>query len=351
MKYIKSVEEFNSINEELNIKGIWKEYKSYLIAIGLIAGVSNYTNIKATLGFELNQSEISKIVNDIEYEPEGDNKKMVDDIRKKLIAYVKYNDKIEESRKPKLIKDIQDIRISIPPKRFANAIGRSKVIGVHFVYIDYPTNVVKNAVVLNADFFEDGFFSKSDNDLKITTTIHELFHFIDFKLNQKEKMGYYSDVLDLSTLLDMDIVTGNPSGKKKLSDKIYKFIKLQGGEGMSDAKLKHHHDQMMSILDGNMKYISDPAEVFARYHGLKMWMYDYGMIESPNDSISKDDIIEIMSKYNLIDMYKKQQIDFFELLFLMKIDFDKEVKDDESLKGFNSMVANYKDFDNKKRDV
>ena len=183
MKYIKDIESFEYLNEELNFRKMWGDYKGYLITIGLLAGISNYTNMKALAGYKLSHSEISNIVNDVSYKPDGKNKILVDTIKLNLIEYIKSSDKIDDYKKSSIVKSIDSLSIVIAPDRFADGIAEDNVIGVHFMYIDYPTKKIKNAIVLNADKFNDGLFSKSDNKTKVSTVIHELWHFIDFKLN------------------------------------------------------------------------------------------------------------------------------------------------------------------------
>lgn len=349
MKYIKNIENFEYLNEELDFRKMWGDYKSYLITIGLLAGISNYTNIKALAGYKLSHSEISNIVNDVNYKPSGENKVLVDTIKLNLIDYIKSSNKIEGSKKSSIIKAIDSLSIVIAPDRFADGIAQGNVIGVHFLYIDYPTKKIKNAIVLNGDAFNGGLFSGSDDKTKVTTLIHELWHFIDAKLytnNKSEKYGYYSDILDISELLDMDIVSYNDLGKKRLEKKIEIIFKRRGMKNTKKGK-----KYLASLIVENRKYITSPEEVFARFHSMKMWMFRNGIIDSPTDNITKDDIIKIIDDYDIVDLFAKQNIDFFELLFYMKIDFNSENDDSENLKGFNQIVSNYNDFNKNKRNV
>lgn len=357
MKYIKGINDFDSVNEEINLKKVWSDYKGYMIALGLIYGISHYRDIKTLLGVDFRSDEISNVINDIKYRPEGDKKVLVDNIKTDLIAHVESLD-INEDRKKKVIEDIKNIKISILPKRYMNALRDKDMdaIGVHFPFVNYENGKIESAIVLNGDFFNYNIFSDDDKRLQRSTITHELWHMIDNSLakTDKDKFLRYSDIMDLYKLLDKDIVTGTPEGKKKLEKKLDKFLDIREKFKKNNVPNSRKKEILKNYIMGNIEYMSSPSEVYARFHGLKQWLVDNGYMKSTNDSIKKEYLLKILETESLIDDTNEQRLDFFELIFFMKIDIsdiEASSDDDETIEYMNSIVANYKDFDKTKRDA
>lgn len=355
MKHIKGISDFK-VNEEVNFKKLWSDYKGYLIAIGLIAGISNYRDIKTTMGVDFRDDEISNIINDIKYRPEGDKRVLVNNIKKDLIKHIENID-MSESRKDKVIKDINDIKISILPKRYMNALRDKDLdaIGVHFPYVNYENGKIESAIVLNGDFFNYNIFSDNDKRLQRATIIHELWHMIDNSLakTDKDKFLRYSDIIDLYKLLDKDIVTRTPAGEKKLERKLDKFLGLRKKFNKNNVTDTRKKEILKEYIMGNIDYMSSPSEVYARFHGLKQWLVDNGYMKSTNDNIKKEYLLKILETESLIDDTNNQRLDFFELIFFMNIDIDdvNSLDDEETIKYMNSLVTNFRDFDKTKRDA
>ncbi len=366
MKHIKNIKDFEAINEEIGLKKIWKDWKGYLIALGVVAGISNYTNIKALLGGKLQNEEISDIVNDIENVPTGRNKILIDSIKTSLIDYIKSNKEITPSRRDSVIQAVNNVKIAIVPDRFAKGISGGDIIGCHFNYVDYSIpfdskqdiyHYLREGIILNDKFFNDGIFVKSDDDVKKLAISHELWHLVDSNLGKVKGKEFdrYSDMLDLAKVLDKDIVTMTPSGKNKFDKKVKEFVKIRKSIGEFKSRSTDKvADEVKNILLGDMKYISDPAEVYVRYHGLKMWLYRKGYINSIDDNINKEHIMKALKDDDLINNFNNQHFDFFQLLFILNIDItdEKDTEGDiESLKNINSIVTNYREFDKTKRDA
>lgn len=310
---------------------IWKNMKGYLILLGLIIGVCNYTNIKASLGIKLNHYEISEIVNNTRYEPVSKNKKMIDSIKMSLIGYIVNSKNIEINRKQFIISEISDIKVSIVPARFIKTISKSDPLGMQFNYLDMKgyematsriTDVdryIKPAIILNSDYFNSSLFNyyEISNAAKVTTVSHELWHLVDRAMTGKSNANdFYSDIIHLEIMLDSDIVDMNELGSVKLMLKSIRFSEIR--------RESNTPDEFYNTFSSNIKYMSDTSEVFVRYKNFKNWLKNRGIIDNVFDDLKKEHIMLALNDSTLINGFNEQSIDFLNLIFLLNIDITVE---------------------------
>jgi hypothetical protein len=93
------------------------------------------------------------------------------------------------------------------------------------------------------------------------------------------------------------------------------------------------------------KYLTSPAEVYVRFHGLKRWMIKNGYLKDMNDLITQEKIIQVLGDERIIREHGPYDLDFIEFLFYLDVDFTG--KEPHDLKKVNSIVANYTDYLNK----
>jgi len=175
------------------------------------------------------------------------------------IARNKVKDKVKKSNienKDFILQKIDSCKIIKLPNKLKNVENKlSNVEGAYTRYdgIDYV--------------FIDKLITDND-DNKIRTLTHELFHLVD----------HYRKKEELSKI----------KINKNLSEYDYSYILFEildnHMEGISKKDLKKTFDDM-DFNDEYLEYVSGDDEIYARLNNLKIYLYDNSYIKSPNDNI------------------------------------------------------------------
>lgn len=342
--------------EIINEKNAFTNWKNYVIALGLTVfiignGISNKIEEKKE-----RLENIYLLVNDINYKPSNEQQKYLDRIRMEIINDIKINNRISESDKESVIAEINNIKIIIVSKDNLDKISDKDIAACYIAYSD--ANLVKQKVI---------FIDKTQIIDSSITLKHELYHLVDNILGKGN--GYYSQITDIVSILDKDIITKTPLGIKKLEDKLNFFITrdrrtkaeidsvrkasvnriektTQSPERLAILKKVLIND-FKALIYSNTEYIIDPSEVYVRYNGLRQWLLKANYIKDINEPITKKIIIDIFSSNDIIEDIMSDRMDHFELLFFLNINPRIETQTEEetnTLKKINSIVTNYSDY-------
>jgi len=342
MKYIKTINDYDRINEELDIS--WRQL---LIGIGIMCTLRYY--LKDT---KITTKETDKIIYDISNKPTTNEEVLITKFKKDLIGDISSTNQLDSIRKDLIISKIKDIKFVCVDTETMEFIGGEKgVMACYIRHFDERGNKVKAIIVdkqrLNSLGSEQ-------------VVIHELRHLVDDIMSDKDLP--YSEFTNIVDILDKDIVLQNDKGKKKLQSKIDFYSKqlveiaiktkisdIKNPEGKKVAldAVDSFEDQFQSMFDDKhtADYLTSPAEVYVRFHGLKRWMIQNGYLTDMNDIITQDKIIKILSDTRILTTGSKLNLDFVELLFYLDVDFTG--KEPHDFKKVNSIVANYTDYLNR----
>lgn len=342
MKYIKTINDYDSINEELDIS--WKQL---LIGIGIMCALRYYIK-----DHKITTEEADKIIYDISNRPTTKEEALITKFKNDLISDILSTDKLDTIKKDLVVSKIKEIRFVCVDTETMEFIGGEKnVMACYMRHFDEKGNKVKAIIVDEQRLNSLG--SKQ-------VVIHELRHLVDDILSDKNLP--YSEFTNIVDILDKDIVLQNDKGKKKLQKKIdfysKQLVEITIKTKISDIKnpeskelalgaVDNFKDQFQSLFDDKetADYLTSPAEVYVRFHGLKRWMIQNGYLKDMNDLITQDKIIKILSDTRILTTGSKLNLDFVELLFYLDVDFTgKEVHD---MSKVNSIVANYTDYINR----
>jgi len=342
MKYIKTINDYDRINEELDIS--WRQL---LIGIGIMCTLRYY--LKDT---KITTKETDKIIYDISNKPTTNEEVLITKFKKDLINDISTTNKLDTINKDLIISKIKEIKFVCVDTETMEFIGGEKgVMACYIRHFDERGNKVKAIIVdkqrLNSLGSEQ-------------VVIHELRHLVDDIMSDKDIP--YSEFTNIVDILDKDIVLQNDKGKKKLQSKIDFYSKqlveiaiktkisdIKNPEGKKVAldAVGSFEDQFQSMFDDKhtADYLTSPAEVYVRFHGLKRWMIQNGYLTDMNDIITQDKIIKILSDTRILTTGSKLNLDFVELLFYLDVDFTG--KETHDFKKLNSIVANYTDYLNR----
>lgn len=342
MKYIKTINDYDSVNEELNIS--WRQL---LIGIGIMCTLRYYLK-----DHRITIKETDKIIYDISNKPTAKEEVLISKFKKDLINDISTTNKLDTIKKDLIISKIKDIRFVCVDTETMELIGGEKgVMACYIRHFDERGNKVKAIIVDKQQLNSLG---------SEAVVIHELRHLVDDILSDKDLP--YSEFTNIVDILDKDIVLQNDKGKKRLQKKIDYYSKelveiaiktkisdIKNPEGKKVAldAVDSFKDQFQSMFDDKhtTDYLTSPAEVYVRFHGLKRWMIQNGYLTDMNDVITQDKIIKILSDTRILTTGSKLNLDFIELLFYLDVDFTgKELHD---MSKANSIVANYTDYLNR----
>jgi len=342
MKYIKKINDYDNINEELDIS--WRQL---LVGIGIMCALRYYLK-----DHKITTKETDKIIYDISNKPTTKEGVLITKFKQDLIDDILSTDKLDTIKKDLVISKIKDIRFVCVDTETMEFIGGEKgVMACYMRHFDERGNKVK-AIIVDKQRL---------NSLGSEQVVnHELRHLVDDIMSDKDLP--YSEFTNIVDILDKDIVLQNDKGKKKLQGKIDFYskqlveiaiktkisdIKNPEGKKIAIDAVDSFRDQFQSMFDDKhtTDYLTSPAEVYVRFHGLKRWMIQNGYLTDMNDVITQEKIIQILSDTKIITTANKYNLDFVELLFYLDVDFTG--KEPHDFKKVNSIVANYTDYLNK----
>jgi len=342
MKYIKKINDYDNINEELDIS--WRQL---LVGIGIMCALRYYLK-----DHKITTKETDKIIYDISNKPTTKEGVLITKFKQDLIDDILSTDKLDTIKKDLVISKIKDIRFVCVDTETMEFIGGEKgVMACYMRHFDERGNKVK-AIIVDKQRL---------NSLGSEQVVnHELRHLVDDIMSDKDLP--YSEFTNIVDILDKDIVLQNDKGKKKLQGKIDFYskqlveiaiktkisdIKNPEGKKIAIDAVDSFRDQFQSMFDDKhtTDYLTSPAEVYVRFHGLKRWMIQNGYLMDMNDVITQEKIIQILSDTKIITTANKYNLDFVELLFYLDVDFTG--KEPHDFKKVNSIVANYTDYLNK----
>ena len=346
MKYIKSSEEY-SINEKIEIT--WKEL---LVGLGIIYGINHYSSDELP---KMSTKDIDSVIVDINNAPTKQEDSFIRSIRQELINDIKSTNNLDSIKKQDIISAISDINFVCVNTETMEIIGRDRGI-MAFYFRHFNENGQELRVVI---VDKKRLNSLGENSI----IIHELRHLVDDILSEDSlDNSEYSEFTNIVDILDKDIVMQTPVGKKRLKEKIdfysKKLVELaignkidsiesEQGRRVAIESEKKFSNNFLSMFDNkkDREYLTSPAEVYVRFHGLKRWMIKNGYLKDMNDQITQDKIIQVLNNPDLVKDINKYDLDFMEFLFYLDVDFTGKVPHD--LKKVNSIVANYTDYLNK----
>jgi len=200
MKYIKTINDYDRINEELDIS--WRQL---LIGIGIMCTLRYY--LKDT---KITTKETDKIIYDISNKPTTNEEVLITKFKKDLINDISTTNKLDTINKDLIISKIKEIKFVCVDTETMEFIGGEKgVMACYIRHFDERGNKVKAIIVdkqrLNSLGSEQ-------------VVIHELRHLVDDIMSDKDIP--YSEFTNIVDILDKDIVLQNDKGKKKLQSKI-----------------------------------------------------------------------------------------------------------------------------------
>lgn len=342
MKYIKTINDCDSVNEELNIS--WRQL---LIGIGIMCTLRYYLK-----DHKITTKETDKIIYDISNKPTTKEGVLISKFKQNLIDDILSTNQLDTINKKLIVSKIKEIKFVCVDTETMEFIGGEKgVMACYMRHFDERGNKVK-AIIVDKQRL---------NSLGSEQVVnHELRHLVDDIMSDKDIS--YSEFTNIVDILDKDIVLQNDKGNKKLQGKIDFYSKqlveiaiktkisdIKNPEGKKVAldAIDSFKDQFQSMFDDKhtADYLTSPAEVYVRFHGLKRWMIQNGYLTDMNDVITQEKIIQILSDTRILTTANKYNLDFIELLFYLDVDFTgKELHD---FKKVNSIVANYTDYINK----
>lgn len=347
MKYIKSKEDY-LINEKIEIS--WKEL---IIGLGIIYGINHYFGEERLP--HMSGKEIDKTIYDINNAPSKEEDIFIKKIREDLISDIEETNNLDSIKKKRVISVIKNIKFVCVDTRTMQIIGEDKgVMACYFRHFNEKMQQVSAIIVDRKRLSSLGASS---------IIIHELRHLVDDVLaGESFDSEDYSEFANIVDILDKDIVLGTPIGKKRLKQKIdfysKNLVELAIGGKVEDIKSEKGRKEVKDVEEEfrnnflgmfddekTTKYLTSPAEVYVRFHGLKRWMIKNGYLKDMNDIITQEKIIQILSDKKLLIEHNKYDLDFFEFLFYLDVDFTG--KEPHDLKKVNSIVANYTDYLNK----
>lgn len=343
MKYIKKINDYDSINEELDIS--WRQL---LVGIGIMCTLRYY--IKDN---KITTKQTDKIIYDISNKPTTKEEFLIINFKKSLINDISSTNRLDSIKKDFIIAKIREIKFVCVDTETMEFIGSEKgVMACYIKHFDENGNKV-SAIIID---------KKRLNSLgSEQVVIHELRHLVDDIMSDRNSVPY-SEFTNIVDILDKDIVLQNDKGIKKLQSKIDFYskqlveiaiktkisdIKNPEGRELAINAVDDFKDQFQSMFDdeNTTDYLTSPAEVYVRFHGLKRWMIQNGYLADMNDVITQDKIIKILSDKRILTTSSKYNLDFIELLFYLDVDFTG--KEPHDFKKVNSIVANYTDYLNK----
>jgi hypothetical protein len=347
MKYIKSKEDY-LINEKIEIS--WKEL---IIGLGIIYGINHYFGEERLP--HMSGKEIDKTINDINNAPSKEEDAFIKKIREDLISDIEETNNLDSIRKKRVISVIKSIKFVCVDTRTMQIIGEDKdVMACYFRHFNEKMQQVSAIIVDRKRLSSLGASS---------IIIHELRHLVDDVLEGDAfDSENYSEFTNIVDILDKDIVLGTPVGKKRLKQKIdfysRNLVELAIGGKIEDIKSEKGRKEVEEVQDQfknnfigmfdnkeDTKYLTSPAEVYVRFHGLKRWMIKNGYLKDMNDIITQEKIIQVLGDDRIIKEHGKYDLDFIEFLFYLDVDFTG--KEPHDMKKVNSIVANYTDYLNK----
>lgn len=347
MKYIKKYE---IINEELNLN----KWRNYIIGLSIGAGMLIYNGIK--INAKLAKSDklyhnMINVINDINSVPTDKQKVYLDSIKNSIIQTTLDSDKLTKKQKDTVIKELKDIKIVMSSYKEINSFRKDGDMTAMASYLRY-TDVDgsrKKVILVAEDILKKNAISLS----------HEMFHLIDDILG---KETYYSKVIEITKLLDKDIIMKTPLGLKKVKNKVEFFITqtLKNPKNVKIKKTKEEHkkskpltkeeyeklrNQIVKTLTNevysNQEYMTSPAELYARYTGLKHFLLKNKIIKDINQPITKKMIVDLFSE-DLLSLISDDEIDFYNLIFFLNIDptTDGETEEEtNTLKKMNTIAS------------
>jgi hypothetical protein len=344
MKYIKTINDYDIVNEELDIS--WRQL---LIGIGIMCTLRYYLK-----DHKITTKETDKIIYDISNKPTTKEGVLITKFKQNLIDDILSTNQLDSIKKDLIVSKIKEIRFVCVDTETMEFIGGEKgVMACYMRHFDERGNKVK-AIIVDKQRL---------NSLGSEQVVnHELRHLVDDIMRDSNSSLPYSEFTNIVDILDKDIVLQNDKGKKKLQSKIDFYSKqlveiaiknkisdIKNPEGKKTAidAVDSFRDQFQSMFDDKhtTDYLTSPAEVYVRFHGLKRWMIQNGYLMDMNDVITQEKIIQILSDTKIITTANKYNLDFVELLFYLDVDFTG--KEPHDFKKVNSIVANYTDYLNK----
>ena len=200
MKYIKTVNEYDSVNEELNIS--WRQL---LIGIGIMCTLRYY--LKDT---KITTEQTDKIIYDISNKPTTKEEVLITKFKQDLIDDILSTNQLDSIKKDLIMSKIKDIKFVCVDTETMEFIGGEKgVMACYIRHFDERGNKVKAIVV------DKQRLNSSGSEQVVN---HELRHLVDDIMSNKDIS--YSEFTNIVDILDKDIVLQNDKGKKKLQSKI-----------------------------------------------------------------------------------------------------------------------------------
>jgi hypothetical protein len=323
MKHIKTLNEYEMINEG-NIT-----WKHLLIGLGVVYTLNTIKDEYSSK--PMTNSDISLVINNIDSKPTAFESLYIEKVRKVLIDDINSTNKMSESSK---IKSINEVNI----------------LGCYFRYIDNK-KIIKVIFLDRARFLETN-NSLEDNSLDENgisrTILHELRHLVDDVTGSHNNS--YSEMNNVVDILDQDIISNSEKGKIKLRENVKNYVigSVKGQVDFNNKRIsklvEEYIDDILSDI-GDEKYvlyITSPAEVYARFHGMKRWMIRHNYIENMNSEIKQEHLIRLIKDP---DFLNNTSLDFYNLIFYLKVDLSGKTK--SNMDKENSIVANYTDYINR----
>lgn len=344
MKYIKSKEEL--INEKIS----WKEL---IIGLGIIYGINHYFGEERLP--RMTGKEIDRLIFDISNKPSKEEDTFIKKIREDLVDDIESTNNLDSIKKKKVISVIRNIKFVCVDTETMEIIGENRgTMACYFKHLNEKMQLISAIIVDKKRLSSLGSSS---------IIIHELRHLVDDVLEGDIfDSKNYSEFTNIVDILDKDIVLGTPVGKKRLKQKIdfysKNLVELAIGKKIEDIKsekgrkeVKEVEEQFRNNFLGmfddekTTKYLTSPAEVYVRFHGLKRWMIKNKYLKDMNDIITQEKIIQVLGDNRIITEHGPCNLDFVEFLFYLDVDFTG--KEPHDLKKVNSIVTNYTDYLNK----
>lgn len=353
------MEHIKTIDELITEKFEFKKWKYYIIGISIYAAIASYPKFREVLGLKnkIDATTMYKIIDDIESVPTPNQKVLIDKIKNSMIEEASANNKLNVSQRIKVIEAIQSIKVVMTSNKNVNLISDSEVgaVACYMNYMDITDRTRKRVILISEDRLKS-------NTLSLT---HEMYHLIDDVLGND--IANYSEIAEIVGLLDKDIVMKNPVGIKKIEAKLDFFIekslerprKKETKSDISKSKKpplteeeankmkKTIINSLKEFIYSNKDYMTLPSEIYVRFHGLKRWLVKEKFIKDVNDPITKKIIVDIFSNSDILANLQNDEIDYFELLFMLNLDITNDVQSEEdikTLKKANSIVSNFSDY-------
>jgi hypothetical protein len=343
MKHIKTLNEYEMINEG-NIT-----WKHLLIGLGVVYTLNTIKDEYSSK--PMTNSDISLVINNIDSKPTAFESLYIEKVRKVLIDDINSTNKMSESSKIKSINEVNSIKFICVDKETIEKIANGEnILGCYFRYIDNK-KIIKVIFLDRARFLETN-NSLEDNSLDENgisrTILHELRHLVDDVTGSHNNS--YSEMNNVVDILDQDIISNSEKGKIKLRENVKNYVigSVKGQVDFNNKRIsklvEEYIDDILSDI-GDEKYvlyITSPAEVYARFHGMKRWMIRHNYIENMNSEIKQEHLIRLIKDP---DFLNNTSLDFYNLIFYLKVDLSGKTK--SNMDKENSIVANYTDYINR----